>query len=184
MVPFLFMFVYYRHWRLKQLFTMDQDHQVLWNKIKDFELDDPGSAFPFSARLARENQWRLKFALRAIDEYKKFIFLSCISSHPLAPSDQIDQVWHLHLLYTQSYWIEMCENMLSRQIHHSPTTGGEKEKIKFSNWYEETRKFYRNVFKLDPPIDIWPDGHARFSDVLFARINLKRNWIIKKPNFF
>ncbi|WP_165824111.1 hypothetical protein [Pseudochryseolinea flava] len=48
----------------------DQEQQALWFKIKDFELDDPESAYTFSDRLAHENGWSLQYALRAIDEYK------------------------------------------------------------------------------------------------------------------
>lgn len=161
--------------------TADQDR--LWGKIKRFELDDPLSAYSFSDRLARENNWDFAYTLSVIEEYKKFIFLQCIATHPLTPSDQVDQAWHLHLLYTRSYWIELCEHTLGRQIHHGPTRGGNQERDKFENWYEKTLEFYRLIFKHQPPVNIWPPSKKRFSDIHFARVNVRQNWIISKPKF-
>ncbi len=100
---------------------MTEAQEILWKKIKEFEIDEPSSALTFTERLARENGWTIEFTLRAIEEYKKFMFLICIAEHPLTPSDQIDQVWHLHLLYTQSYWNDFCKNTLNKTIHHGPT---------------------------------------------------------------
>lgn len=152
--------------------------------IKHFEIDDPSSDFPFSQRLARENLWSYEYALRAILEYKKFIFLICISPHPLTPSDQIDQVWHLHLIYTESYWIEFCQKTLNRNINHGPTKGGNNEKAKFNDWYSKTKDLYHEKFNTPPPFDLWPSSQIRFGEINFARINLHRNWILPKPKFF
>ena len=33
----------------------------------------------------------------AIEEYRKFVFLALVAGHQITPSDQVDQVWHLHL---------------------------------------------------------------------------------------
>ena len=105
----------------------------------------------------------------------------CIAEHSLTPSDQVDQVWHLHLLYTRSYWTDFCQNTLGRQIHHGPTQGGEAEGNKYNDLYEKTLQLYKVLFERDAPADIWPTKEIRFGDVNFQRINLNRNWIIKKP---
>jgi hypothetical protein len=152
----------------------------LWDKIEWFDLDDPDSSLTFSESLARENGWTLEYSLRCIEEYKKFMFLICIAPHPLTPSDQVDQVWHLHLLYTHSYWIEFCQNILGKQIHHGPTKGGKLEQDKFTDWYAKTKDLYKELFLTNPPDDIWPSSKIRFSEVNFQRINLDRNWVIKK----
>ena len=157
---------------------------ALWNKIKAFQLDDPQSAYTFTERLARENGWLLSYSLSAVEEYKKFIFLLCIADHPLTPSDQVDQVWHLHLLYTQSYWIDFCKNTIDREIHHGPTKGGTKEKDKFDNWYKLTKDLYTSEFGQIPPIQIWPENKTRFRDINFKRINTDKFWVIKKPSIF
>jgi hypothetical protein len=164
-------------------FSMTPDQLMLWEKINRFELDDPLSSYSFSDRLARENNWSLDYALEVITEYKKFIFLQCIAAHPLTPSDQVDQAWHLHLLYTRSYWIDLCENTLGRQIHHGPTKGGNAERNKFGNWYEKTLELYCVTFGQQPPISIWPPSEKRFRDIHFSRVNTKWNWVIAKPKF-
>lgn len=162
---------------------MTAEQQQLWTKIESFELDDHQAAFSFSDRLARENGWSLSFSLQAINEYKKFIFLICISDHPLTPSDEVDQVWHLHLIYTHSYWIEMCKLILKRDIHHGPTRGGNSERSKFKSWYQETKALYSKTFNQEPPLDIWPSEEKRFHDIHFQRVNVKTHWIITKPSF-
>lgn len=160
---------------------MAAPENMLWEKLRDFEIDDPGAAMTFTDRLARDNGWTMEFSVRAAQEYKKFIFLNCITTHPLTPSDQVDQVWHLHLLYTQSYWDDMCRDILGRKIHHGPTRGGGKEQEKFTNWYEKTVELYTDTFREAPPSDIWPPSDVRFSDIIFERVNKRKNWIIKKP---
>jgi len=160
---------------------MTNAQQQLWDKIKDFELDEPTSSLTFTIRLARENGWTIEYAIRVVHEYKKFIFMLCIADHSLTPSDQVDQVWHLHLIYTQSYWIDFCQDTIGKQIHHGPTKGGNKEVEKYESLYEKTLNLYQSLFRRNAPDDIWPSKEIRFGEVNFRRINLDRNWIIKKP---
>lgn len=160
---------------------MTNESSKLWDNLKQFELDDNDSQLTFTDRLARENGWTHEFSVRAILEYKKFIFLIVISSQPLTPSDEVDQVWHLHLLYTHSYWTEMCDNLLNRKIHHGPTKGGQSEGLKFTDWYLKTMELYKIHFGEVPPADIWPPGETRFKNVNFQRVNMDVHWIIKKP---
>jgi hypothetical protein len=162
---------------------MTAEQKQLWEKIRRFELDDPQSSYSFSDRLARENIWSIEYSLKVIDEYKKSIFLQCIASDPLTPSDEVDQVWHLHLLYTRSYWIDLCQNTLRKEIHHGPTKGGEHQREKFENLYEKTIEFYTTLFDHSPPQRIWPPSSKRFSDIHFSRVNTKNNWVILKPKF-
>lgn len=163
---------------------MTVEQALLWKKIQSFELDDPSAALTFTARLARENGWTIEYAVRTVEEYKKFIFLICMTADSLTPSDQVDQVWHLHLLYTQSYWIDFCQNTIGKQIHHGPTKGGAQENNKYKDWYEKTKQLYVSVFEYQPPADIWQSSEIRFSKTNFRRVNLHQNWIIKKPFIF
>ena len=34
----------------------------------------------------------------------------------IGPSDEVDQAWHLHLVYTRSYWGEFCPNVLGKPL--------------------------------------------------------------------
>lgn len=54
---------------------MNDQQLQLWNDIKRFELDDPEISSSFTDRLARENGWTMDYSIRAIVEYKKFMFL-------------------------------------------------------------------------------------------------------------
>src|SRR5262245_60127571 len=100
---------------------MKPEHLELWRKISEFSIDLPGVELPFSARLAKENEWPKHFTHRAIEEYKKFVFLAVAAEHPVSPSDTVDQVWHLHLTYTKNYWKDFCKETLGQPLHHSPT---------------------------------------------------------------
>lgn len=157
---------------------------TFWQKISLFELDDPAADFSFSDRLARENGWHHEYTIRAIIEYKKFMYLLCVANHPLTPSDQVDQVWHLHLIYTKLYWEEFCRDTIGRQIHHGPTKGGGVERGKFTNWYAKTKEVYTVEFGDEPPPDIWPASETRFKEVNFLRVNINANWVVKKPAIF
>lgn len=161
---------------------MTQIENQLWQKIESFKLDDPDTKLTFSARLAKENRWTKEYTLRVIEEYRKFIFLCCVSPTQITPSDPVDQAWHLHLTYTRSYWTELCKNTLNRELHHNPTKGGESEKQKFDTCYTELKTIYKEKFLTTPPPDIWNDNLTRFNDIDFKRINLKQYWLVKKPN--
>jgi hypothetical protein len=155
-------------------------NEILWLKILAFELDEPSSQLTFSGRLARENGWKLNYTLRVIHEYKKFMYLICIADFALTPSDEVDQAWHLHLLYTRSYWDEFCIEILDRKIHHGPTKGGESESIMYEDMYEKTKVLYANEFGHTPPEDIWPSSEKRFSEINFQRVSLDRFRLVKK----
>ena len=135
---------------------MEQQNLALWQKIQAFSFDDPAAVTPFSAKLAATENWSASFTKKAIEEYRKFILLCCISPSGAAPSQVVDEVWHLHLTYTQSYWTDFCKNTLGKDIHHFPSTGGDQQDDKHRAWYSETLQLYRQVFETDPPTDIWP----------------------------
>ena len=63
---------------------MTHEQRTLWSKIAAFEIDDPGSDFRFSQRLARDNGWRPEYAEEVIDEYRRFVFLAFAAGHLLA----------------------------------------------------------------------------------------------------
>lgn len=160
---------------------MNTHDKHLYAAIMQYELDDPDSSFNFSERLARENNWTHEFALRTIFEYKRFMFLICISHQTLTPSEEVDQAWHLHLIYTYSYWEEFCKDVLKRPIHHGPTKGGKSERQKFDTFYNNTLHLYETTFGHMPPKDIWPPAHQRFRKSNIVKVDKQDYWLIKKP---
>lgn len=160
---------------------MDSEKIELYQRIHAFSLDRPDTQLSFSEKLAKDNGWSLSYAQRAIEEYKKFTFLAVAAGHPVAPSDQVDQVWHLHLSYTRSYWQEFCPKVLQTSFHHEPSRGGSSEQLKLDDWYRKTLESYKHFFGQIPPTDIWPDPKDRFGrDLKFVRVNTQQNWIVPK----
>lgn len=133
----------------------------LLERIQAFQLDDPEARFPFTSRLAKEQGWSHAKAGRVVAEYKRFVALAMVAGHPVSPPEAIDQVWHLHLVYTKSYWHDLCRDLLGTELHHFPTTGGEEEGAKFGDWYARTLESYRKIFGAKPPKDIWPSARRR-----------------------
>ena len=140
---------------------MNIQELTTWNRLSNLDFDAADVAFPFSARLARENGWTMALATEAIEEYRKFCFLAAHAGHPVTPSDEVDQVWHLHLTYSQHYWQTLCRDTLERPLHHGPTQGGAAEDRKFRDWYENTLASYRRYFG-EPPKELWPSARERF----------------------
>jgi uncharacterized protein (TIGR04222 family) len=153
----------------------------LWARLVALDLDGQAT-FSFSKRLARDNGWSLAFAQRVVLEYKKFVYLAATCGHPVTPSDEVDQAWHLHLVYTRLYWDDLCGRVLGFALHHGPTKGGAAEGHKFQDWYAATRQSYQAAFEEAPPADIWPSAAVRFGEAPhFRRVNMRSNWLLPKP---
>src|SRR5687767_6168279 len=60
-----------------------------------------------------------RFARRAIEEYRKFLYLGVVADFRVTPSKIIDQVWHEHLLFTKAYG-EFCQEVLGQKFEHFP----------------------------------------------------------------
>ena len=164
---------------------MNSQQSALYHRLQTYSLDQPDAQFSFGQRLARENCWSSAYTHRVIAEYKKFAFLGVVAGHPVTPSDQVDQVWHLHLTYTRAYWQDFCPTILQTPLHHEPTQGGSIEHKKFVDWYTRTLVSYRQFFGAAPPDDIWPTPQERFGQKLeFVRINLQHSWLLPKPTVF
>lgn len=162
---------------------MDAWQAELYRRVQAFPVDDPQAALSFSARLAREQGWSRDFTRRVIDEYRRFAFLAVAAGHPVAPPEEVDQVWHLHLTCTRSYWGDFCA-VLGAPLHHQPTRGGPDELEKHVDWYEQTIASYRRLFASEPPGDLWPPAAERFAGAArHRRVNLQTCWVIPKPRW-
>jgi hypothetical protein len=156
----------------------------LWAKIEAFSVDAPGTRFSFVERLAHENGWSKAFAEGAFTEYKRFVYLARVSGAEVTPSDIVDQVWHLHLTFTRSYWSDLCDAVLERPLHHNPTKGGKAEITRFREQYAATLALYRAEFGGDAPAAFWPAANARFSSFAHqAWVDRRTHWVIAKPTW-
>lgn len=162
--------------------SKDFESDPLWRRLAAFDLDAADTRFPLSRRLAFENRWSLYFAHRVIGEYKRFCYLAVRAGHPVTPSDEVDQAWHLHLLYSESYWEAFCADVLNYPLHHGPTKGGGAEDRKFRDWYERTTSSYARIFGAPPPPDIWPAAAIRFDPrTSYQRVDTARHWLVPRP---
>ena len=155
----------------------------LYSKIKAFKLDFSNTIMPFSAKLAYEYRWSQVYTLRAIQEYKKFIFLAMVADHIVSPSAIVDRVWHHHLLFTHSYWDELCGKVLDKPLHHTLGFGGKEEAIKNYHLYELTIETYQRYFGT-PPEDIWDHPPMRSKNPFYQWIDLNRYWIMPRPLYW
>ena len=85
--------------RYQLVLALNTLHLELYQRLKNYDLDDPTHEFGFTRHLIKNHGWTEKYADRAIAEYKKFVFLTVVSDHQIVPSDAVDQVWHAHLLF-------------------------------------------------------------------------------------
>ena len=157
-------------------------HRELADRISRYRFNDGGESLTFERRLASENGWTPDYTRRVVDEYRKFMFLAVVAGHPVTPSDQVDQVWHLHLAYSRNYFDDWCSGVLGTTVHHGPSRGGRAEGRKYLDWYESTLRSYSEQFGHAAPTDIWPAPSRRFgSDSAFRRVDTRKNWVIPKP---
>jgi len=144
----------------------------LWLRLKEYRFDHlvppnfwhhvieafAGADAPtkaFASKLARKLGWTTEFALRAIDEYKKFVYLGMVSDFNVTPSKIIDQVWHEHQLFTQAYR-NFCGEVLGRNFDHNPELIPIDDQTGvFQAQYFETLALYRREFNKEAPDDIW-----------------------------
>ncbi|MDR2214171.1 MAG: hypothetical protein LBE21_11190 [Pseudomonadales bacterium] len=171
---------------IQTLNTFNPQELDTWERLQSLNM--PGAEeptpFPFAARLARENGWTREFANRAITEYRKFCFLTVHAGHGVTPSDQVDQVWHLHMLYSWHYWHELCGAALTQPLHHQPTKGGASESSKYNDWYGRTLDSYRRYFG-EPPADLWPSAKERFDKRhAYMRIDRREVFVINRKRLW
>ena len=105
----------------------------------------------------------------------------CFAAYPKVGSPLshlVDLAWHLHLTYTRSYWINLCQDTIERDLHHNPTRGGDEEDKKYKGLYRDTLAMYKQHFDSEPPRDIWPVRNQVVANTL-VEVDRKRNWIIR-----
>ncbi len=136
----------------------------LWDDIiAKFQGQNP-CTLAFTDKLARKLGWKKKFALKAIWEYKKFVFLGVVADFGVTPSKIIDQVWHEHLLFSAGYRL-FCQNVIMHDFDHSPELVALEQQTEiFQAQYYRTIQFYINEFGSNPPTDIW--GETKFESNL------------------
>ena len=93
--------------------VLSSSAQAFLQKLKQLDL---GS---IEKRLMQSG-WTRQQATLAINRYKMFLFVVYLHPHiPLVPSQEIDLVWHYHILHTRQY-SQDCQMLFGRFLHHEP----------------------------------------------------------------
>src|SRR4030095_12304691 len=112
---------------------------VLPSAIRKLDLE------PVRRRLMAKKDWTAAHADRLIEEYREYLALFYF--HPgeelVPPSQELDDVWHEHILDTQRY-AEDCQRIFGRFIHHVP--GLEHGTDRHTEGLERTRRHWWQRF--------------------------------------
>ena len=134
------------------------DHIVMpnaWGKIRERFGRTDAYTLAFADKIARKHQWKKPFCLKAISEYKKFIFLAVISDFNVTPSKYIDVVWHEHLLFTKAYR-DFCSEIIDYNLDHFPELIPIDEQTEtYKEQYLATIRSYIKEFGVLPLADVW-----------------------------
>lgn len=98
-----------------------------------------------------ERLWDEERVERALNEYRQFLALMYWKPEAaLVPSEDIDEVWHTHVLNTARYQAD-CEAIFGRFQHHFPTFG-ESEEVQEEHMKgrDETLKLFEQAFGESP----------------------------------
>jgi len=133
----------------------------LWNQVAEAFGGADASTRAFASKIARKHGWSAGFARRAIEEYRKFVFLGVTGDSVVTPSKVIDTVWHEHVLFTRAYR-EFCRDVLGRDFdHHPELVPNDEQTTLYAQQFDTTLARYRIEFHHAPPADIW--GTPKFS---------------------
>jgi hypothetical protein len=162
--------------------TWTQVEQDLWARVAAHSFETSAVALDFTRRLAAHMSWSLAMAREAVGEYRKFCFLATVSTQgPVTPSEEVDEVWHLHLAYTRDYWDRWCGDALGRRLHHDPTSGGPMEASRFRVQYAATLALYEAYFG-PPPALYWPGTTQRFAGKpRYRMVDTQRILLLRRP---
>lgn len=155
----------------------------LLEKLEGFDFSRVAPERTFLSQLAEENGWSAQFAEQAVLEYKRFMYLSIISTEQLVPSDVVDQVWRLHLGRSRNYWGEFSK-LLGRQIHHDYFSRDAHDVSLLTKQYLHTVRLYKDEFAGKPDDAFWPDVADRFGAAhKFVRVSMTDNLVLQKPTW-
>ena len=110
---------------------------------------------PIIAKLCHPTRglgWKLERAVFASEQYRRWLWLNArYEAEHLSPSQDVDHVWHMHILDTRKY-AEDCEAMFGDQfLHHNPYAGWESENAEAEHQvnYRRTKDLFTKHFGVE-----------------------------------
>ena len=158
----------------------DED-RARWARIAAHPFERPDAPLDFTRRLAAKLGWPLAHARAAVEDYRRFCFLATTGAIVATPSEEVDEVWHLHLTDTRDYWDVWCA-ALGRRLHHAPTRGAPGDAQRFREQYARTLAVYETFFGYADP-RFWPAANRRFrAQSRYRLIDRDRRLVFWRPH--
>jgi hypothetical protein len=127
----------------------------MWDRITEMFGGTDASTKAFADKISRKHQCSMSYAIKAVNEYKKFLYLAVVSDFHVTPSQAIDKVWHEHILFTQAYGI-FCKEIIEYDLNHYPELlPVEEQTERYHAQYLSTIELYIKEFGKLPPANVW-----------------------------
>ncbi|HEY9708812.1 MAG TPA: glycine-rich domain-containing protein-like [Oculatellaceae cyanobacterium] len=124
------------------------ENQTFQEKLESLDLE------LIAQKLMHSNHtqgWTQKEVDRAIARYKMFLHLLYLYPNTIiVPTQEIDQVWHQHILDTRKY-AQDCQWLFGYFVHHCPDfgMGDDDQKQALETAFSDTRTLFAEHFGID-----------------------------------
>lgn len=127
---------------MKQLYAGDPEE--LKANLWSLDLD------PIIFKLMDEEDgegWSQEQAQMAVEEYRRFLFLTVTSTSVIVPTKFVDSVWHTHILDTRKYFDD-CDKLFGFYLHHFPYFGmrGQDDAATLQQAFRGAADIYEQAF--------------------------------------
>ncbi|MGB6296482.1 MAG: glycine-rich domain-containing protein-like [Rivularia sp. (in: cyanobacteria)] len=126
---------------------LSQDIQLFRNKLKQLDL----KSIAYQLMHSSDEKWTFEQTHQAINRYSMFLCLIYLyPNRKLVPTQEIDRVWHHHILDTMKY-AQDCELLFGRFIHHFPYFGkrGKTDRDNLYTAFAETQTLFQEHFGIN-----------------------------------
>ena len=109
---------------------------------------------------------------KIIKDYKRFLEIRN-ADNTCSPSDIIDELWHQHILDTQSYF-DYCTQKFNKIIHHNPEDANDQQQRKIR--LKSSIDMYRINYGEEPDNFIWDLNECQICLNLKTTTELHKNF--------
>lgn len=91
--------------------------------------------------------WTPERTRQAVADYEKFLRLAAENpGKPLAPTRDIDEFWHLHMLHPQAYY-EDCQRLFGKILDHDGGFGKDPKELPIlAMHFEQTASLWQQAY--------------------------------------
>lgn len=115
---------------------------AIWERVNSIDFT------PLCFKLEKEHGWHEEKINAALALYKQWLTLQVLYEDlSFAPSELIDEFWHVHILDTRKYMSD-CNSIKGEYIHHYPYFGiteQENEEV-LEKGFDLTKKLFKTHF--------------------------------------